>query len=97
VFPDDVVISPEAQDLIKRWLCEPEHRLGANGIEEIKAHPFFHGIDWNNLRTSVSIAATSLLFAPAPRWFHSHLSFFLSFFFLFLLETSLCPKTWLHH
>jgi len=53
VFPDDMEISPEAKDLIRRWLCEPENRLGVNGIEEIKAHPFFRGIDWNNLRQTV--------------------------------------------
>ena len=25
-------------------------RLGVNGIEEIKNHPFFNGIDWNNMK-----------------------------------------------
>lgn len=25
-------------------------RLGTNGVEEIKNHRFFEGIDWNNLR-----------------------------------------------
>jgi len=62
VFPDDVVISPEAQDLIRRWLCEPEQRLGTNGIDEIKAHPFFRGIDWNNLRASVTTTTPPILY-----------------------------------
>jgi hypothetical protein len=33
-------------------ISEPEVRLGSNGIAEIKAHPFFTGIDWRNIRTS---------------------------------------------
>jgi hypothetical protein len=27
-----------------------EERIGKNGIEEIKSHRFFNGVDWNNLR-----------------------------------------------
>lgn len=44
------MISPEAQDLIKR-LLEPDFtkRLGFNGIEEVKTHPFWQGFDWNNV------------------------------------------------
>lgn len=39
-------------------LCDVENRLGsqggagrADGSTEIKAHPFFHGVDWNCLRS----------------------------------------------
>ena len=28
----------------------PETRLGIHGVEEIKKHPYFKGIDWNNIR-----------------------------------------------
>ena len=31
-------------------ITDPENRLGRNGADEIKAHPFFKGFDWNNLR-----------------------------------------------
>ena len=43
-------MSETAQDLIQKLLCEnPDERLGANGVEEIKSHPFFENIDWDNL------------------------------------------------
>lgn len=31
-------------------LCDADHRLGANGVEEIKAHPFFEDLDWSIMR-----------------------------------------------
>ncbi len=37
-------------DLMKRLVTDPSERLGVNGVEEIKAHPFFHGIDWKKIR-----------------------------------------------
>ena len=40
-FPDDVEVSPEAEDLIRRLCCDPEERLGRHGADEIKQHPFF--------------------------------------------------------
>ena len=44
-------MSPAATDLLKRLMCDADHRLGSNGgVEEIKAHPFFEGLDWKNLR-----------------------------------------------
>ena len=39
-------IQSEACDLIIRLICNPEERLGRNGAEEIKGHPFFNDIDW---------------------------------------------------
>jgi hypothetical protein len=31
-------------------VADPKDRLGVNGVEEIKAHPFFTGINWQKLR-----------------------------------------------
>ncbi|KAI9023052.1 kinase-like domain-containing protein [Phycomyces nitens] len=46
-FPDD------ARDLIQRLLVlEPSERIGSDktgGIEAIRQHPFFYGIDWDTL------------------------------------------------
>jgi serine/threonine protein kinase len=43
-------MSPEAADLCAKLLIrEPTARLGYNGGAEIKAHPFFRGLDWDKL------------------------------------------------
>ena len=48
---NDSQISPTAASLINSLLTiDPEKRLGKNGAEEIKEHPFFQGADWSNLR-----------------------------------------------
>lgn len=46
-IPKQAQLSPEAKDLILRLCTGPEMRLGANGADEIKAHPFFATIDWD--------------------------------------------------
>jgi len=49
-IPEDANLSPEAESFILRMVSQPESRLGVHGVEEIKKHPFFKGIDWNNIR-----------------------------------------------
>ncbi|KAJ9169633.1 hypothetical protein P3X46_017799 [Hevea brasiliensis] len=48
-FPEEARLSPEAKDLISKLLCNVNQRLGSKGANEIKAHPFFNGIEWDKL------------------------------------------------
>ncbi|XP_051128027.1 uncharacterized protein LOC127249326 [Andrographis paniculata] len=48
-FPEEAKLSPEAKDLICKLLCNVEKRLGTRGAGEIKAHPWFNGIEWDKL------------------------------------------------
>ncbi|KAL5977282.1 hypothetical protein ACLOJK_021628 [Asimina triloba] len=48
-FPEEAKLSPEAKDLISKLLCNVEQRLGTKGAHEIKAHPWFKGIQWVKL------------------------------------------------
>mmetsp|Transcript_698 Transcript_698/g.2319 ORF Transcript_698/g.2319 Transcript_698/m.2319 type:complete len:559 (-) Transcript_698:434-2110(-) len=50
VFPKQANLSPEAENLLHGLLSEPKDRLGSvSGVQEIMSHPFFAGIDWDNL------------------------------------------------
>lgn len=50
-IPEDIHLSPEAEDLIKKLLTSSENRLGRyNGADDIKRHPFFRGVDWETIR-----------------------------------------------
>eukprot|EP01135_Chromosphaera_perkinsii_P009560 Nk52_evm10s1810 gene=Nk52_evmTU10s1810 len=49
-FPPEVPLKPHAKDLICRFLTVAERRIGNDGVEEIKQHPFFDGFDWDNIR-----------------------------------------------
>lgn len=49
-IPAEAKLSPASNDILKRLLCDSENRLGTKGVEEIKKHAFFAGIDWSKLR-----------------------------------------------
>ncbi|XP_010262359.1 PREDICTED: serine/threonine-protein kinase tricorner isoform X1 [Nelumbo nucifera] len=48
-FPEEAKLSVEAKDLISKLLCNVEQRLGTKGADEIKAHPWFRGVEWDKL------------------------------------------------
>ena len=49
-FPNKIKISNLAKDLIYKLITDSDLRLGKNGSEEIKSHPFFKGINWKKIR-----------------------------------------------
>jgi serine/threonine protein kinase len=51
VFPPMPPVSDDAIDVVRRLICASEDRLG---FDEIKAHRFFSGIDWENLPNTKS-------------------------------------------
>ena len=51
-IPKKVKLSEEAKDLIYKLINNSDDRLGKNGSEEIKRHPFFKDVNWNNIRNS---------------------------------------------
>lgn len=54
-IPKEAELSPEAADLLLRLMCDSDHRLGKNGVQEIKDHPFFKGLDWTKVRDKKSL------------------------------------------
>ncbi|XP_008395531.1 serine/threonine-protein kinase LATS1 [Poecilia reticulata] len=47
-IPPHCKLSPEASDLIVKLCRGPEDRLGKNGADEIKAHPFFKSVNFSS-------------------------------------------------
>ena len=46
-------ISKEAVDILKKLINDPEKRLGRNGAEEVKQHPFFKNVDWKHVKETM--------------------------------------------
>lgn len=51
VLPPECTVSSEAEDLVRQLCTESKRRIGRNGTEEIKAHPFLQGVDWDGIRS----------------------------------------------
>lgn len=49
-IPQEANLSFYAVDLIQKLVSDRRERLGINGVQEIKAHPFFSGINWRKIR-----------------------------------------------
>ncbi|XP_046933594.1 serine/threonine-protein kinase LATS2 [Lynx rufus] len=47
-IPAQVKLSAEARDLITKLCCAADQRLGRNGADDLKAHPFFGAIDFSS-------------------------------------------------
>ncbi|XP_043483679.1 serine/threonine-protein kinase Genghis Khan [Leptopilina heterotoma] len=55
-FPTEDIydVSEEAKDLMRKLICSSEFRLGQNGIEDFKKHPWFEGVSWDTVRDSTA-------------------------------------------
>jgi len=67
VFPSESKqVSPTAQDLIRKLVCDAPSRLT---FEDIKKHAWFKGINWNTIRTSRAAIVPELRDATDTRYF----------------------------
>jgi serine/threonine kinase 38 len=48
-FPEESRLSRGARDLIGKLLCSVNQRLGSTGASQIKAHPWFEGVQWEKI------------------------------------------------
>jgi len=70
-IPLDANLSIEAENLIRKLVCSADVRLGKNGSEEIKKHPFFNKVDWKNLRLSKAPFIPKLTSKTDTKYFDS--------------------------
>lgn len=55
-YPHERYFPAVVKDLVEKLLTvDPEKRLGAGGIEEVKSHPYFKDVDWNGLLSSTNV------------------------------------------
>ena len=49
-IPHDPPVSPAAKDLMRHLICDASSRYSS--VEEVMAHPWFDGLDWENIRST---------------------------------------------
>lgn len=52
--------SPDAVDLISKFLSPARNRLGSRNVTDITSHTFFHGVDWGRLHLQPPVFSPSL-------------------------------------
>jgi hypothetical protein len=58
-------MTAEARDLISKLMIRnPMTRLGFNGAQEIKDHPFFSGVNWKNYEKRLPDGSYQDIFPP---------------------------------
>lgn len=77
-IPDKTRISDEALDLIRKLISDVDKRLGYNGAEEIKRHPFFRKIVWDNLINTAPPFIPKVFFVIDLKFFKLENNLFLS-------------------
>jgi serine/threonine kinase 38 len=50
VFPPEATLSPEAESLTRAFCNDASQRIGQQGLDDIKAHPFMVGVAWDTIR-----------------------------------------------
>jgi len=69
-FPEDAVLSHEAQDLIEQLVCERTGRLSS--ADTIKLHPFFKDVNWETIRESPAPFVPTLRSAIDTSYFEEY-------------------------
>jgi serine/threonine protein kinase len=52
-FPDEPELSSDCKNLISKFICRSEIRLGKESVDNIKRHPWFQSVDWQKIRKSI--------------------------------------------
>ena len=74
---DDYAISDTAKDLITSLLAfETSDRLGSGGVEDVKNHPWFEGIEWETLREQPAVMVPQVSSAYDTSYFDARQDMF---------------------